>query len=72
LKKFSIGRFLTLREVMEKYDKSYTQVRYATETNRLIGKKVGWGWIYPIESLPPVWPDTLRKYRKVRREQQSG
>ena len=47
---------LTLAQVMKKYKKSYTQVRYATEQNLLKGQKVGWIWIYSAEDLPEEWP----------------
>lgn len=63
-----VGKYLTLKEVMLRYNKSYTQVRYATETRRLHGQKVGWTWIYPVKDLPNDWPDTLRPYRRARRE----
>lgn len=56
--------YATLKEVMDKYDKTYVQVRYATETNRLIGEKVGWQWIYPREHLPDVWPSTKRDNKR--------
>lgn len=59
--------FLTLAQVMKKYNKTYTQVRYATETGRLMGQKFGWSWIYPTEQLPDTWPEPPRKL-KLRRE----
>jgi hypothetical protein len=58
--------YLTLNEVMKKYGKTYTQVRYATETGRLTGVKMGWTWFYPEETLPQEWPEPPRNMR-VRR-----
>ncbi len=55
---------ITMKEVMEKYGKSYTQVRYATETGRLQGIKVGWIWTYDADTLPEEWPETERKYTR--------
>jgi hypothetical protein len=55
---------LTVQQVMKKYNKTYTQVRYATETGRLKGIKIGWVWMYNPRSLPAEWPETKRKYTK--------
>lgn len=55
---------LTVQEVMKKYGKTYTQVRYATETGRLKGIKIGWVWMYNPRALPDKWPETKRKYTK--------
>lgn len=59
--------FLTLAQVMKRYDKTYTQVRYATATGRLVGQKFGWSWVYPEKYLPDKWPQPPRKM-KARRE----
>ena len=58
--------YLTLRQVMKKYGKTYTQVRYATQTNRLKGVKIGWQWLYPQSLLPEEWPETPRKQKGER------
>lgn len=63
-----VKNYLTLRETMEKYNKTYTQIRYATITNRLKGTKIGWTWIYPVEHLPEAWPETPRKYKRIKGE----
>ena len=55
---------LTTKEVMEKYNKTYPQVKYATDTGRLKGIKVGWVWVYDPKKLPDEWPETRRKYTK--------
>lgn len=53
--------FLTLRQVMKKYGKTYTQVRYATETGRLRAVKMGWQWFFQEDELPESWPEAPRK-----------
>lgn len=52
---------LTTHQVMKKYRKTYTQVRYATEVGRLKAEKVGWVWVYPIKDLPETWPSEDRR-----------
>lgn len=49
---------------MTKYGKTYTQVKYATDTGRLKGIKVGWVWVYNPRTLPKEWPETKRRYTK--------
>lgn len=52
--------YLTTAEVMKKYKKTYTQVRYATGQGRLQAEKVGWIYIYPVAQLPEHWPESPR------------
>ena len=40
-----VRKMLTTKEVMEKYNKTYPQVKYPTDTGRLKGIKVGWVWV---------------------------
>jgi hypothetical protein len=57
-------KVLTIREVMRKYDKTYTQVLYAVSTGRLVAIKVGWIWLFPPDKLPNTWPEPNRKHKK--------
>jgi hypothetical protein len=59
-----INDYLTHRQVMERYNKSYVQVRYAAETGRLKAYKVGWQWVFPVDKLPDSWPEAPRNLRR--------
>jgi hypothetical protein len=61
-------KYITLQQVMRRYDKTYTQVRYATETHRLTAIKAGWQWLYPVGQLPSEWPEAPRNIKKGERK----
>jgi hypothetical protein len=51
-------RFITARQVMKRYGKTYHQLMYAVRTGKLHGEKLEdtWQWIFDEELLPPTWP----------------
>lgn len=51
-----MSNYIQFREVMKKYKKTYSQVKYAVETGRLEAEKIGWVWIFDVGKLPSEWP----------------
>ena len=54
-------KYMTTKEVASRYGVETKDVLYAARRGLLKGRKVDWIWLFPIKSLPKVWPVRKRK-----------
>jgi hypothetical protein len=51
----SINGYLTIKDLIEDYDKTYTQVYYLIRIGKIKTERVGWQYLIPVSSIPEEW-----------------
>jgi hypothetical protein len=51
-----MSKYLTIKDLMVIYNKSYVQVWYAVRTDKIEHIRVGWQYLIPKDTLPEIWP----------------
>lgn len=48
--------YITVGELADKFDKTYTQAYYLIKTGKIKAERLGWQYIIHISDIPKEWP----------------
>jgi hypothetical protein len=49
-------KYITISELANKFNKTYTQAWYAVKTGKIKSTKIGWIFLIDINDIPTDWP----------------